>query len=107
MPRDFTRSSLSLAGAGGSARRRAVGLGEEFVGVVDFLGIELAELDELRTLHRQLEVEDIVAAGEEAHPPRFGLVEVGVDAEDHLLVEDQHLGLVLGDGFAVRARSCR
>ena len=55
------------------------------------------QFDELGAIDGQLQVKNIAARGVEGHAPRFGVVQVGIDTELHLLVQHQHLGLVLGD----------
>ena len=74
-----------------------MGLGHQRVGVGGFLGLEVVELDELGAVDGQFQVEDVVVAGVEGHAAGLGVVEVGVHAQHHLLVQHQHLGLVLGD----------
>ena len=82
---------------GGGGLGLAVDLLEQGVRVRGFVGDEVVHLDELGFVHGEFEVEDIALAGEEGDAAGFGLVEVGVDAEHDLLVERQHLGLVLRD----------
>ena len=69
----------------------------QFIRIDGFLGIEIVELDEFRAVDGQFEIENSVAGGKEGDAALLGLVEVGIDAEHHLLVECQHLRLVLRD----------
>ena len=57
----------------------------------------IVDADELGFVHRQLQIEDVVAGGEEGDAAGLRAVEIGIDAQHHLLVEGQHLRLVLGD----------
>ncbi|MNT38194.1 hypothetical protein D3C72_1743780 [compost metagenome] len=55
------------------------------------------QLDELGTVDRQFQVENIVLFRVESDAAHFRAVQRRVDAEHHLLVQHQHLRLALGD----------
>ena len=79
------------------AQASIFGLGNQFIGIRSLASLEIIQFDEFGPVDGQFEIENVVAAGEEGDAARFGLVEIGVDTEHHLLVDDQHLGLVLRD----------
>jgi hypothetical protein len=102
MPSDLSRSSVSLgaageAGAAGAAWHPVRALRNQGIGIGRFLGGKVVELDELGAVNRHFQVEKVVGRGVERHTPGFGLVQVGVHAQQHLLVQRHHLGLALGD----------
>ncbi len=46
----------------------------------------IVDADELGFVHRQLQIEDVVAGGEEGDAAGLRAVEIGIDAQHHLLV---------------------
>ncbi len=46
----------------------------------------IVDADELGFVHRQLQIEDVVAGGEESDAAGLRAVEIGIDTQHHLLV---------------------
>ena len=74
-----------------------IDLSNQLVRIGGILGLEVIQLDELGLVDGQLQIENVVAAGEKSGAATLGRVEVGIDGQHHLLVDDQHFRLILGE----------